>query len=232
MPDDIAQPDIAEAIGPHLPYLRRYARALTGSQSSGDAYAARDSTNRALEFSALLILPATVALLLIAGPIVKVLFGHGAFTPQDTVATSAALVAFSIGLPAYVLVKILSTGFFAREDTVTPVRVAVVSMAVNIAASLLLIGPLGHIGVALATAIAAWLNTLVLAAILVQRRRHNVVANNFNSLSYRTVLLKHGDSYFITFERHFIYFCLEIRCFSISLEFGSSDFDETLRKCS
>ena len=146
-----------------LPLLSRQLR-------SGDADAANESTNRALEFSALLILPATVALLLIAGPIVKVLFGHGAFTPEDTVATAAALVAFSIGLPAYVLVKILSTGFFAREDTVTPVRVAVVSMAVNIAASLLLIGPLGHIGVALATAIAAWRNTLVLAAILVRRR--------------------------------------------------------------
>mgnify|MGYP003312594118 CR=1 FL=1 len=111
---------------------------------------------------------------LIAGPIVTVLFGHGAFTPQDTVATAAALVAFSIGLPAYVLVKILSTGFFAREDTVTPVRVAVVSMAVNVAASLLLIGPFGHVGVALATAIASWLNTLVLAAILVRRQALSV----------------------------------------------------------
>ena len=146
-----------------LPLLSRQLR-------SGDADAACDSINRALELSALLILPATVALLLIASPIVAVLFGHGAFTPQDTVATAAALVAFTIGLPAYVLVKILSTGFFAREDTVTPVRVAVVSMVVNIAASLLLIGPLGHVGVALATAIAAWLNTLVLTAILVRRR--------------------------------------------------------------
>ncbi len=145
-----------------LPLLARQLR-------SGDEDGARDSTNRALEFAALLIIPATVALLVIADPIVSVLFGHGAFTAVDTTATTAALIAFSIGLPAYVLVKILATGFFAREDTVTPVRIAIAAMAVNVVASLLLIGPLGHVGVALATAIAAWLNTVVLAVMLVRR---------------------------------------------------------------
>ncbi len=139
-----------------LPLLSRQLR-------SGDTEGARDSTNRALEFSALLIVPATVALLVTADPIVAVLFGHGAFTPEDRVATAAALVAFAAGLPAYASIKILSTGFFAREDTATPVRIAVVAMVINIVASLSLIGPLGHVGVALATAIAAWLNTALLA---------------------------------------------------------------------
>jgi len=144
-----------------LPLLARQLR-------SGDEGGARDSINRALEFAALLIIPATIALLVIADPIVSVLFRHGAFTEIDATATTSALIAFSIGLPAYVLVKILSTGFFAREDTVTPVRVAIAAMAVNIVASLLLIGPLGHVGVALATAIAAWLNTTILAFMLVR----------------------------------------------------------------
>lgn len=142
-----------------LPLLSRQLR-------SGDVAGARDSTNRALEYAALLIVPATVALLLIADPIVAVLFGHGAFTPADRVATAAAVVAFAAGLPAYVGVKILSTGFFAREDTATPVRVAILAMALNIAASLALIGPLAHVGVALATALAAWLNTALLAFLL------------------------------------------------------------------
>ena len=145
-----------------LPMLSRQLR-------SGEIDAARESTNRALEFAALLILPATVALLILAYPIVSVLFGHGAFSEKDSAATAGALIAFSAGLPAYVLVKILSTGFFAREDTVTPVRIAIVSMAVNIAASLLLINSLGHVGVALATAIAAWLNTALLAVMLARR---------------------------------------------------------------
>ena len=145
-----------------LPLLSRQLR-------RGDDAGARDSINRTLEFAALLIIPATVALLIIADPIVAVLFGHGAFTDVDTRATGAALFAFSIGLPAYVLVKILSTSFFAHEDTVTPVRVAVIAMAVNVAASLLLIGPLGHVGVALATAIAAWLNSAMLGVLLVRR---------------------------------------------------------------
>ena len=142
---------------------------LTRQLRSGDESGARDSTNRALEFAALLIVPATVALLIVSQPIISVLFGHGAFTAADTEATAAALVAFSVGLPAYVLVKILSTGFLAREDTATPVRIAIVAMVVNVVASFLLIGPLGHAGVALATAIAAWLNTALLAGVLVRR---------------------------------------------------------------
>ena len=145
------------AIGTAL--LPLLARQLRG----GDAAGAQGSTNRALEYAALLVVPATAALLLIAEPIVTVLFGHGAFTADDRVATAAAVVAFAAGLPAYVGVKILSTGFFARENTATPVRIAVLAMVVNIAASLALIGPLGHVGVALATALAAWLNTALLA---------------------------------------------------------------------
>ena len=142
---------------------------LTRQLRSGDESGARDSTNRALEFAALLIVPATVALLIIAEPLIAVLFGHGAFTDADTASTAGVLVAFAVGLPAYVLVKILATGFFAREDTATPVRIAVVAMAVNIIASLLLIGPLGPAGVALATAIAAWLNTAALMVVLMRR---------------------------------------------------------------
>src|SRR3546814_4623528 len=76
------------------------------------------SLNRGLEFALLLTLPATVALIVIAGPVIAGLFQHGRFGADDAAATAAALTAFAWGLPAYVLVKILQPAFYAREDTV------------------------------------------------------------------------------------------------------------------
>jgi putative peptidoglycan lipid II flippase len=79
------------------------------------------------------------------------------------VATAGALAAFSLGLPAYVLIKVLAPAFFAREDTRTPVKVAIVCLISNVLLILVLIGPLAHVGIALATAISNWLNALLLS---------------------------------------------------------------------
>lgn len=136
---------------------------------SGAGEAAMHSLNRGLEFALLLTLPATLALLVIPGAIVGGLFQHGAFGQADAAATAAALAAFAGGLPAYVLVKILQPAFYAREDTVTPFRFSVVSVIANIVLSLVLFLTLDHVGIALATALAAWLNTLLLIWSL---RRH------------------------------------------------------------
>ena len=125
--------------------------------------------NRAIEMSLLFTLPAAVALVVIPLPIVATLFEHGRFNASDTVATAGALAAFAVGLPAYVLIKVLAPGFFAREDTRTPVRIAIVALIANVVLNLALMGPLGHVGVALATAISAWLNVILLAITL--RRR-------------------------------------------------------------
>lgn len=145
-----------------LPLLSRQLKA-------GEMEAARDSQNRAMEFALLLTLPAAAALMLLAEPVIRVLFQRGSFGPAETTATAAALVAFAIGLPAYVLVKVLTPAFFAREDTRTPVQVAGATMVLNIALNLALVGPLAHVGMALSTALAAWFNVAVLAVIL--RRR-------------------------------------------------------------
>ena len=134
-----------------LPDLARKLRAGAEAQ-------AMHSLNRGLEFALLLTLPATVALVVIAGPIIGGLFQHGRFGAADAAATTPALVAFAWGLPAYVLVKILQPAFYAREDTVTPFRYSVVSVVANIVLSLLLFWQLRHVGIALATALAAWLN--------------------------------------------------------------------------
>ncbi len=122
--------------------------------------------NRACEVALALTLPATAALLVIAQPIVSVLFERGAFTRADTLATSLALVVYALGLPAFVLQKVYQPVFFAREDTKTPFRYAVVSMLVNAAVALGLMKYVGFIAAAIGTTAASWamLGLLVLKA--------------------------------------------------------------------
>jgi len=125
--------------------------------------------NRGIELALLLTLPAGVALAVLATPILSVLFERGAFGPTDTAATAAALAAYAAGLPAFVLIKVLTPAFFARQDTATPVKVAVVAMAVNLGLTLVLMRVLAHVGIALATTMAGWLNALALLTLLIQR---------------------------------------------------------------
>ena len=139
-----------------LPLLARHLRA-------GRTEHATHAFSRAIEVALLLTLPAAVALVVSAEPIIRALFERGAFTPADTIATAGALAAFSLGLPAYVLIKVLAPAFFAREDTRTPVKVAILCLISNVLLILVLIGPLAHVGIALATAISNWLNALLLA---------------------------------------------------------------------
>ncbi len=147
-----------------LPELSRRLRA-------GDMAAVHDSQNRSLEFSLLLTLPAAVALFVVPLPIIKVLFERGAFSAEAAQATAWALQAFAWGLPAFVLVKVFSPGFFAREDTKTPMYFAFVAMVVNVAGSLALFPYLQHVGIALATTLSGWVNAVLLWAAL-KRRGH------------------------------------------------------------
>jgi putative peptidoglycan lipid II flippase len=136
----------------------------------GDLADAVTLQNRGIELALLLTLPAAIALGVLATPIFSVLFQRGAFGPADTAATAAALAAYAAGLPAFVLIKVLAPAFFARHDTATPVKVAVVAMAINLGLTLILMQFLAHIGIALATTAAGWLNALMLLALLVRRR--------------------------------------------------------------
>jgi putative peptidoglycan lipid II flippase len=127
---------------------------------------ANQTQNKAIEFSMLITIPATIGLIILAVPIVSILFEHGAFTSTETKATSAALIAFSFGLPAYVLAKVLAPNFFARGDTKTPVKIASICLITNIVLCLILMKPFGHIGIASATSISAWISTFMYAFIL------------------------------------------------------------------
>ena len=135
----------------------------------GDHHGALESQNRAIELSLFLTLPAAVALVALAEPTISVLFERGAFDAASVRSTSAALAMYAIGLPAYVLIKALVPGFFARGDTVTPVKIAVAALSINLVLNLVLMGPFLHIGIAVATAISAWCNALALAFVLKRR---------------------------------------------------------------
>ena len=114
-----------------LPELSRHLKG--GRDKEADA-----SQNQALLISMLLSMPAATALIALAQPIVAVLFQRGAFTATDTYETAQTMIWFSAGLPAYVLIRVLQPGFFAREDTRTPTIFAGISVVINIAISLLL----------------------------------------------------------------------------------------------
>ncbi len=152
-----------------LPMISRHLEA-------GRVDAADDAQNRGTEFALLLTLPAAAALMVIAEPIVVTLFERGAFDATASQATAAALVAYAAGLPAYVGIRVFTPGYFAREDTVTPVRIAAIAMIANIALNLILMRPLGHVGIALASSISAWINVLVLVVILARRGHYQTDA--------------------------------------------------------
>lgn len=136
--------------------------ALSRQIGGGDERAAKDTQNRAIELALFLGLPAAVALCVAATPLIRGLLQHGEFTAADTIGTASALAVFALGVPAYVLIKVLTPGFYARQDTKTPVRVALFSMLINFAGNLILIWPFAHVGVAAATALAAWVNVILL----------------------------------------------------------------------
>ncbi|MCZ4281275.1 murein biosynthesis integral membrane protein MurJ [Kiloniella laminariae] len=142
---------------------------LSRKLKANDHDGAMRSMNQGMEMALLLTLPATIALVVIPWPIIVTLFEHGEFTRESTNATALALMAYAAGLPAYVLVKILQPAFYAREDTVTPFHLAIVSIVINIVLSLALFQVMQHVGIALATAISSWVNVLMLWIVLVRR---------------------------------------------------------------
>ena len=163
-----------------LPDLSRKLRA-------GNDAAALHSQNRAMELSLFLTIPAAVALMAIPAPILHTVFEHGAFSRADTLAVAPTVLAFAAGLPAFAMTKVFQPGFYAREDTSTPMRFAIVSVAVNIAGSLVLSWRFGHVGIAMATSIAAWVNAGLLG-ITLSRRGYYAVDDRLRSRLPRIVV--------------------------------------------
>ena len=163
-----------------LPTLSRQLR-------GGDVVAATETQNRGLEFAFLFTLPAAAALAVIAQPILSVLLVRGTFTEYAAHETALALTVYAFGLPALVAVKVLVPAFYARQDTRTPVRIAVVSLVVNLVLTLVLSRFFAHVGNALATTKAGWVN-LTLLGLALRRRGHLTLDHRLLSTVPRQIL--------------------------------------------
>ena len=150
---------LATVILPNL--SRQYAR--------GDKTAFSETLDWALRLVLIVAVPAALALAVLATPLLATIFLYGEFGLHDLAMASESLMAYSFGLIAFILIKILAPAYFSRQDTKTPVKIGLIAMAVNLVLNLLLMGPMGHTGLALATSVAAFVNAGLLYAGLKRR---------------------------------------------------------------
>lgn len=135
---------------------------ITRLLRTDDELGANDAIGKGLLLSMLLTLPAAVAFVATPEAFVGPIYERLEFSAADTIHVSRTLAAFALGLPAYVLIKVLQAGYFARENTKSPMKIAGVTVAVNVVASLILFRYFGFVGIAIATTIAGWVNVLLL----------------------------------------------------------------------
>ncbi len=130
--------------------------------SAHHATDSRENYSRTLTWALLCVLlisiPAAAGLAILSAPILTTLFQYHAFTGTDVLMASHSLIAYAVGLPGFILIKVLSSAFFSRQDTRTPVKVGVIAMLCNIVFNLALVVPLAHVGLALATSLSAYVN--------------------------------------------------------------------------
>lgn len=143
--------------------------AISRHVGQGDGAGAARLQGQATELAMLLTIPAAVALAVAAGPIVSALFQGGRFSAEDAATTALVLAIIVAGLPAYVMIKVLTPGFYARKNMKTPVIVAFVALVIGVTANFILIPIMGIAALATTTAASAWLNALLLYVILARR---------------------------------------------------------------
>lgn len=117
----------------------------------------------------LIALPAAFGLAILAKPMLTTLFHYGDFNATDVSMAGRSLAAYAIGLPGFILVKVLASAFFSRQDTATPVKVGVIALLSNIVLNIILVFPLAHAGLALATSLSAYINAGLLYLMLIRR---------------------------------------------------------------
>jgi putative peptidoglycan lipid II flippase len=128
-----------------------------------DIEGANNLQNNAIIIALALSIPATLGLFLLAKPIIHLIYERGAFVAEDTSKTAYALAAFSLGLPAFVIAKILTPIFYANGDTKTPMRITVYSLLFNSFLNIALMIPFDHVGIAIGSSISAWYNVFLLS---------------------------------------------------------------------
>ena len=140
----------------------------------------------AIKLALLIAIPATIGLYLLSQPILATLFQYGAFLDHDSMMAAYSLMAYSLGLPAFILIKILASGFYARQDTKTPVRIGIQAMVLNMLLNVIFVTSMlnadfvaPHVGLALATTASAYFNATLLALSL----RKKAIIDNFDALA-------------------------------------------------
>src|SRR3954449_1373268 len=136
--------------------------------SSGDREGAQASQRRAFNFTLLFSVPFVAAFLTVPELITRAMFAHGAFSRTDAAAAGATLAAYAIGLIPFVLIRSAVATFYARKDTATPVKAALIGVVVNVVLKIALVGSLAQVGLALATVVGAWINLLLVAGFAVR----------------------------------------------------------------
>ena len=186
-----------------LPDLSRRLRA-------DDKEGARNAFSRAGEFTLLLTIPSTVAFVIIPNPLVSVLFERGQFSAEDTAATALAVAIYGIGLPAFMLQKLLQPLFFAREDTKSPFHYALVAMVVNAALAFGLYPLIGWIAPAIAASVAGWAMVALLAIGARKMGEEARFDDRFKRRSWRIVAASLGMGAVLYTAIHFFGWTLEL----------------------
>lgn len=145
-----------------MPYLSR-------QHSNNSQQLFSQTLDWGLRVNILVGVPAAVGLFVLAGPLIATLFNHGSFNDFDVWMTRESLMAYAVGLPSFMLVKVLASAFYSRKNIKTPVKIAAIAMVANLLLNIALIFPLKHAGLALATSLASWINSGLLLMLLRKR---------------------------------------------------------------
>lgn len=145
-----------------LPHLSRQHVAESHKEFS-------DTLNWGLRWNLIIGIPASITMLVLAGPLIVSLFDYGKFSVHDVFMTRRSVITYAIGLQAFMLVKITSSAFYAKQDIRTPVKISMISLGINMLLSLALVWPLAHAGLALSSSLSSWINVTILWVILYRR---------------------------------------------------------------
>ncbi|MCV2886130.1 murein biosynthesis integral membrane protein MurJ [Aestuariibacter sp. AA17] len=156
---------------------------LSANHVSKDSHAFAGNIDWAVKMVCLLGIPAAAGLMVLAEPMLLTIFSHGAFTVQDATLSSYSLIAYASGLLSFMLIKVLAPGFFSRQDMKTPVKFGIWCMAANMAFNLLLAIPFGYVGLAIATALSATMNAILLYTKLHQLGIYSVTRESVFAIS-------------------------------------------------
>ncbi len=176
--------------------------------------------NKALELSMFLSVPATIALMISSEEILSALFGYGSFDEDSVINSSKALYFFAIGLPAFALIKVFSSFFFANHDTKTPFYISLVSVILNIVISLYYFKDVGFIIIPIATSISSWFNSIVLFLFLKKQKLfgfNEIFLIRFSKIIFASILMGYIFNYFISFFENKLVYDYDFKLFYLLL---------------